>query len=256
MLALLLFGGTVTLAAILQGETGGKAAMTSSAPPPKLGGADAVKTSAGQAQSDDPKAQFEAWWNAQPRIETGVPLAGAKVVVVKFSDFQCPGCKQTWLMYTPVLKKYFEGQSGLVRYVMKDFPLNSSCNVAVQTQMHPFSCEASVAYRGAVERGKGAEMEEWIFTNQTTLTSASIRAAARQIAGITDMDREASLRLAGIKKDSADGGALQINSTPTFYINGVKLPENQWLNPDYFDLAIQIELKRAGVASPQKAGGT
>ena len=137
----------------------------------------------------------------------------------------------------------------------RDFPLNSNCNVAVQTQMHPFSCDASAAYRLAVDRGKGDEMEKWIFDNQATLTSANIRTAAKDIAGITNFDLLAPTKLAGIKKDSADGGALQINSTPTFYINGVQLPTGQWLNPDFFDLAIQIELKRAAAAAPQKAGG-
>ena len=255
LIAVLFLLGTATLMGFFQSEAGGKG-LTSSAAPPKLEGAGAVKTANTPAgQQEDPKAQFEAWWNAQPRVETGVGLEGAKVVIVKFSDFQCPGCKQTWLMYAPVLKKYLDGQPGLVRYVMKDFPLNSNCNVAVQTYMHPFSCDASVAYRGAVARGKGPEMEDWIFTNQATLTTESIRAAAKNIAGITDFDQEASLRLPGIKKDSADGGALQINSTPTFYINGVKLPTGQWLNPDYFDLAIQIELKKAGVTAPQKVGG-
>jgi protein-disulfide isomerase len=120
--------------------------------------------------------------------------------------------------------------------------------------MHPFSCQASVAYRAAVERGKGPEMENWIFTNQTILTNENIREAAKDIAGITDLDREMPLRLPSIKKDTADGGALQINQTPTFFINGVKLPTESWLNPEYFDLAIQIELKKAGV-TPAKAGG-
>lgn len=230
-------------------STANSGPMTSSAAPPKLENASSV---AQAAQSDDPKVQFEAWWNAQPRIETGEGLQGAKVVVVKFSDFQCPGCKQTWLMYTPVLKKYTADQ---VRYVMKDFPLQPQCNVAVSQQVHAFACDAAAAHRLAEDRGKGEAMEKWIFDNQLTLTAASIRAAAKDIAGITDFDREAPTKLARIKKDTADGGALQINSTPTFYINGVMLPTGQWLNPDYFDLAIQLELKRAGVAAPQKAGG-
>ncbi len=256
MIAVLFLLGTGTLMGFFQGENNGSTPMMSSAPPPKLDNASAVKAGAVPPQSEDPKVQFEAWWNAQPRIETGVPLNGAKVVIVKFSDFQCPGCKQTWIMYSPILKKYTEGQPNQVRFVMKDFPLNSNCNVAVQTKMHPFSCEASVAYRAAVEHGKGPEMENWIFTNQAALTSESIRKAAKDIAGITDLDRETPLRLPSIKKDTADGGALQISSTPTFFINGVKLPTDQWLNPDFFDLAIQIELKRAGVApSAKKAGG-
>jgi uncharacterized membrane protein len=227
-------------------------AMASSAAPPKLEGA---ANASATPVSQDPKVQFEAWWNAQRRVETGVALDGAKVVVVKFSDFQCPGCKQTWLMYTPVLDKYLKESPAQVRYVMKDFPLNSSCNVSVQTQMHPFACEASVAYRAAVDRGKGREMEEWIFNNQAGLNSANIRAAAKTVAGIDDFERQIGLKTPGIRKDTSDGGALQINSTPTFFINGVMLPTGQWLNPEFFDLAIQIELKRAGAAAPQKAGG-
>lgn len=224
-------------------STSGAAPLRTSAPPPKL-------DQAGGAASQDPKVEFEAWWNAQPRIETGVPLNGAKVVVVKFSDFQCPGCKQTYLMYTPILQKYAGNPD--VRYVMKDFPLNSNCNVSVQTQMHPVTCEAAIAHRAAEAAGKGPEMEKWLFDNQATLTSASIADAARRIAGINDLSAETAKRLPGIKKDTADGGALQINQTPTFFINGVKLPNDAWLNPEFFDYAIQLELKRAGAATPAK----
>jgi uncharacterized membrane protein/protein-disulfide isomerase len=217
-----------------------------SAPPPKL---DKASSTAAQT-SQDPKVLFEEWWNAQPRIETGVPLAGAKVVVVKFSDFQCPGCRQTWMMYSPIIAKYTATPD--VRYVMKDFPLNSDCNVAVQTKMHPISCPLSVAFRAAESRGKGPEMEKWIFDSQQQLSTASvpealasIKDAAARIAGVTNLDEETPRRLPAIKKDTADGGALQISSTPTFFINGVRLPGDSWLNPEFFEYAIQLELKRA-----------
>lgn len=216
------------------GSTAGPARST--AAPPKVDGAPAATS------PQDVKAQFEEWWNTQPRIETGVPLNGAKVVIVKFSDFQCPGCKQTYSMYLPILAKYSMPD---VRYVMKDFPLNSNCNVAVQTQMHPVACEAAVAHRAAEAVGKGPEMEKWIFDNQATLTSVAIADAARNIAGITNLGVEAAKRIPAIKKDTADGGALQISSTPTYFINGVRLPTQTWLNPEFFELAIQIELKRA-----------
>jgi uncharacterized membrane protein/protein-disulfide isomerase len=220
--------------------------LRTSAAPPKL---DKAASTAAQT-TQDPKVLFEEWWNAQPRIETGVPLAGAKVVIVKFSDFQCPGCKQTWIMYSPVIEKYTATPD--VRYVMKDFPLNSDCNVAVQTKMHPVSCPASVAFRAAEAKGKGPEMEKWIFDNQQMLTNsavptalASIKDAAARIAGVTNLEEETVRRLPAIRKDTADGGALQISSTPTFFINGVRLPGDSWLNPEFFDYAIQLELKRA-----------
>jgi protein-disulfide isomerase len=118
--------------------------------------------------------------------------------------------------------------------------------------MHPVTCEAAVANRAAEAVGKGAEMEKWLFDNQQTLTSASIKEAAARIAGITNLDQEITRRTPAIRKDTADGGALHINQTPTFYINGVKLPTDSWLNPEFFELAIQIELKRAGTPAGGK----
>jgi hypothetical protein len=244
MMAALVFLLAVGSVVVMFPSTSNAGPMRTSAAPPALANAATPQT------PEDVKKAFEEWWNAQPRIETGVPLNGAKVVIVKFSDFQCPGCKQTYMMYTPILAKY-EGNPD-VRYVMKDFPLNSKCNVAVQTAMHPVSCEAAVAHRAAEAVGKGPEMEKWIFDNQATLTLASIQDAASRIAGITNLPEQAIRLTPAIKKDSADGGALQINSTPTFFINGVKLPTDSWLNPEFFDLAIQIELKRVAAAQAGK----
>lgn len=238
-----IYGAAIVALILMFPASSAAGPIRTSAPPPKL---DKAGTNAAQ----DPKVAFEEWWNAQPRIETGVPLAGAKVVIVKFSDFQCPGCKQTWIMYSPIIAKYTATPD--VRYVMKDFPLNSKCNVSVNTQMHPVSCEASVAFRAAEAKGKGPEMEKWIFDNQATLTGPAIKEAAARIAGVTNIEEEAARRTPAIKKDTADGGALQISSTPTFFINGVRLPGDSWLNPEYFEYAIQIELKRAATLAGGK----
>jgi uncharacterized membrane protein/protein-disulfide isomerase len=246
--------GTVALIAYFPADAKPSSTLADAAPPKLPGVTPAANTTtpgATPGKQDDPKAQFEAWWNSQPRVETGVPLAGAKVVIVKFSDFECPGCKQTWLMYTPIIKKYRETAPTTVRYVMKDFALNNKCNVMVTFEKHPMACDAAAANRMAEDKGKGDEMEAWLFNNQGTLTAASVRQAAKTIAGIDDFDRQYSLKLARLKQDSADGGALKVGVTPTFYINGVLLPESSWLHPDYFDLAIQIELKKAGALPPK-----
>jgi protein-disulfide isomerase len=51
--------------------------------------------------------------------------------------------------------------------------------------------------------------------------------------------------LPGIRQDVSDGVALRIGSTPTYFVNGVRLAGN--LQPQYFKLAIEHELKKAGV---------
>ena len=47
-----------------------------------------------------------------------------------------------------------------------------------------------------------------------------------------------------VKGDIALGAQLGVHGTPTFYINGVKIPG---LRAEYFNAAIEYELKQAGV---------
>ena len=40
------------------------------------------------------------------RIPLVIPRDGAKVLIVKFNDFQCPACGHSYLSYKPILAKY------------------------------------------------------------------------------------------------------------------------------------------------------
>ena len=74
-----------------------------------------------------------------------VPIAksaGAKVVIVKFSDYMCPACRQTHEYYKPVIAKY-QGQG--LKAVLKHYPLEPECNPNVPTGNHFASCEAAAA---------------------------------------------------------------------------------------------------------------
>jgi protein-disulfide isomerase len=59
---------------------------------------------------------------------------------------------------------------------------------------------------------------------------------------VTDFDREYAEKLPDIRRDIADGGVLGINSTPTYFINGVRLPSGM-MPLQYFELAINLELQ-------------
>jgi protein-disulfide isomerase len=91
-------------------------------------------------------------------------------------------------------------------------------------------------------------MIEWLFSNQPTLTPATVEAQAKKALGIVDFQKEYNRVVPAIQRDAADGAALQIQFTPTFYINGVKAEagEGRWLDPTYFGYAIEYELKKAG----------
>jgi protein-disulfide isomerase len=124
--------------------------------------------------------------------------------------------------------------------VLKDFPLNSACNSA-SSMVHPSACDAAVAVRLARQHNRGPEMEEWFYTHQPTMTPPSVREAVRQVGQVTDFDAKYAATIELVKADVALGVQLQIRSTPTFFINGVKV-EGGWA-PQYFDQAIAYELQ-------------
>ena len=95
-----------------------------------------------------------------------MPAEGAKVLVVKFNDYQCPPCRATYMEYKSIFAKYEASQPGAVRLVLKDYPLESECNVSVTGGPHPSACEAAVAVRLAREHDRAEELEEWMFANQ------------------------------------------------------------------------------------------
>jgi protein-disulfide isomerase/uncharacterized membrane protein len=190
--------------------------------------------------ADTRAADFERWYASQRRVPIDAAADGAKVVIVKFNDYQCPACGQSYLDYKSVLAKYDSSRPGDVRVVMKDFPLEAECNTGGS---HQAACEAAVAVRLARETGKAAALEEWLYSNQTNMTPDRVRQAAREIGGVVDFEARYQATLAQVRADADYGRQLGIRSTPTFFINGAMIEGA--LPAVYFDQAIAYELARA-----------
>jgi len=188
------------------------------------------------------QAELERWFESQPRAIVPVDPGGARVLVVKFNDYQCPPCAKSYADYKPILARYEAQQPGAVKLVTRDFPLDPECNAGTPTGGHLAACEAAVAARLAHERGKGEAMEGWLFANQATLTPMGVRVGAREVAGITDFDARYAKVLEQVRGDTALGGLLNVRATPTFFINGVKIDGG--LAPQYFDAIVAYELKK------------
>jgi protein-disulfide isomerase len=212
---------------------------------PGPGGAPAAQ---GQAAPADRQAEFLKFWESQPRVPVPVPADGAAVLVIKFSDYQCPACAQSHVDYKPILAKYQAQYPGAIRVVLKDYPLDRECNAGMPRDMHLAACEAAAATRMARARGRGEAMEDWLYANHAALTPPAVRQAARDVGGITDFDAQYAPVLDQIKADVALASILNIRVTPTFYVNGVRLEGG--LPAQYFDMAIQYELKKAGKLTP------
>jgi protein-disulfide isomerase len=195
-------------------------------------------------QEADRLAAFDRWYAAQPRVPIMVPTEGAKVLIVDFSDFQCPFCKQAYDTLKPILAKYNAEQPGAVRLVLKDYPLDSKCNPNVQNGgPHPSACEAAVAVRLAKARNRDEALAEWLFANQPSMTSETVRKAAREIGQVTDFQEKYAATIELVKGDIAFGKTLNVSGTPNMFINGVKI--SGALEPQFMTRAISLELQRA-----------
>lgn len=142
---------------------------------------------------------------------TGPPLAPVKIIM--FSDFQCSACAATH----PVLKQVMAAYPGKVRFVVRDFPLES---------IHADAFAAARAANAAHAQGKFFEYIELLYKNQAAQDPASLRKYAAQIglnASRFEIDFNSPAVAAEIRKDVDDGESYAVNGTPTIFVNGVRL---------------------------------
>ena len=204
-------------------------------------------TTAPATLSVSEREEFIRWWTSQRRVELPIVDEDAEVLVLKFNDYMCPPCRQTYLNYKSVFAKYEAIRPGAVKLLTKHYPLDPECNEAVPNGIHYASCEAAAAVllagRGGEEKVRA--LEDWLFEHQATLSASSVQTAARDIGGVDDFEAEYLSILEKVRDDIALGVSLNVEATPTFVINGV--PVTGGLTVQYFDAAIAFELERAGV---------
>ncbi len=225
VLALLFVAGAGTVIASFPGE---QAARPAPAP---------VK-----ALDDKQRADLAQWWDLQPKTDAPIPMDGAKVMVVIFSDFQCPHCRAAHDAYKSIVAKYAGNRQ--VRFVLKHFPLEGECNSYAPGGSHSAACEAAAAVVLARQTGKADKMTDWLFDNQEKLTPSGVRSAAHDIGGIPDFNGAYVDALKEVRADANLGGAVGVTSTPTIVLDNKKLPAGV-VDPAALDALIDLELKRS-----------
>jgi protein-disulfide isomerase len=190
-------------------------------------------------------AEFEKWFESLPRQT--VPVSGggdAAVLIVKFSDYQCPICVASYFAMKPVLEKYQKEMPGAVRLISLDYPLDQACNPALQNNVHPGSCVAALAVRMAAGQNRAAEMEEYLYSNAGKLTTRAMQQAAITVGLVPNWNEQVPAALTAVRGDIALADLLSIHGTPTFFVNGLRVEGG--MTSEQWDLAIRLELKRAG----------
>jgi Protein-disulfide isomerase len=181
---------------------------------------------------------------AQPPNFLGSP--NAAVTVEEFADFQCPSCGATH----PVMHQIQGIFGSRIKLIFRNFPL----------PMHDKAYDAAVAAEAAGMQGKFWDMHNLLYTNQQTWSAdpnykAVFKSYAEKIGLDVDKWENDMAGMGPKSRISADierGKFLNINSTPTIYINGRSVPYPD-MNVPTMQSLIEAALKENQPGQPQPA---
>jgi protein-disulfide isomerase len=167
-------------------------------------------------------------------------ISSAPVTVEEFGDFQCPSCG----VYYPELKKIETEFGDKLRVVFRERPL---------VPPHDHALIAAQAAEAAGLQGRFWEMHDKLYENQTAWSEARDLVPlfvdyARQIGLDTDRfmkDLNGEVVITRIFQDGKRVHALNVTSTPTFYVNGKEAKDDNW-KPDGLREMIRQALREAG----------
>lgn len=142
----------------------------------------------------------------------------ASVVVVEYSDFQCPACSQA----APVVADMLDQYGADVRFEYRHFPLLT---------IHPLALPAAKAAEAAGQQGKFFEMHDLLFDNQSAWSTApNPTAFFMRYAEELELDTSQFKRQMGatvieehIRNQFNEARDLGFTGTPTFTLNGERM---------------------------------
>lgn len=159
----------------------------------------------------------------------------ARVKVIEFGDYQCPACGAA----NPIVNKILIDYKDKIEFVFRNFAF-----IGNESKWAGEAAECSA------EQGKFWEYHNYLYDhqkgeNQGTFSKDHLKEFAKflnldtqKFNSCLDSDKTS----ATVSRDTADGQAAGVNSTPTFFINGVKnagvLKESEFKN------LIDTELKK------------
>jgi protein-disulfide isomerase len=138
----------------------------------------------------------------------------APVIVVEFSDFECPYCSR---FRQETMDQMLETFGDDMLLVYRDFPL---------TQIHPHAQEAAEAAECADDQNGFWDYHDLLFANQAALDTDSLIGYAEDlgldVGAFTDC-LQSGKYTDEVVADLNDGRSYGVSGTPSFFINGVPL---------------------------------
>lgn len=175
-------------------------------------------------------------------IGPGTPSRGpadAPIVLVEYTDYQCPYCSRV----QPTIAALMDRYDGQIRHVFKNLPL-------------PIHSQAQLAGQAALcaeDQDKYWEFHDWLFANQRTMNREKMVAQAGEMGMDQDLFAaciDDKTYAAAVSADTREAQSFGITGTPGFLINGRVLSGAQPI--EAFEAVIDEELMLKGLEVPPK----
>lgn len=183
-------------------------------------------------------------WESKPIQELNISRSGVSrdyskgsgsIQIVEFADLECPACRRLY----PEMEKVFGENKERITFTFKNYPLDTKCNPSIPQPMHRNACFAAAYARCAGEQDKFWDALHFAMTSfaleDERLSPEAVREEILMSAKPLGLDEEAlkscmtAERTAQkISSDIDEGNRLQLEGTPSLWINGQKVDE-----PDY-----------------------
>lgn len=179
----------------------------------------------------------------------------AKVVLIEYGDFQCPGCGSAH----PTVKALTEKYKDQLAFVFRNFPL---------TSIHPNARAAAAAAETAGLHDKYWQMHNALYESQDQWSNVTSDARSNQFASyaeqvglnkkafLADLADKSSQINKKINFDIALGRKTNVSGTPTFYLDGKKLSDDKYNGEAAFEKTLLAEFEKQGVDVPAAAEAT
>ena len=172
---------------------------------------------------------------------------GAPVVIVEFSDFECPYCKQEAALLRANLPATYPRQ---VHFYFKEFPLEG---------LHPWAKAAAIDSRCVLQQGSAEywDFHDWIFLHQADITAENLKDKVMEWAKPKSTVDSAKLGQcmdsrateSEVNRTIAEGHALSVDQTPLLFVNGRRVTGQDWAqlkNIIDYEIEYQKTAKNAG----------
>ncbi len=142
------------------------------------------------------------------------------IVIELYSDYVCPLCYMNNIMLHQAAKEYKN-----IKVIHHNYPFDKECNPYLTFNMHPKACFMSKAAIAAKNQGNYWEMSSLLYENQPKNQEQVLKLAEKLNFNsekfIADMNSKETADI--IADELKEGQKLDIDATPTMFINGDKI---------------------------------